>query len=78
MVKLQVDFEHSDRTWWEAGGQDLWDAICDDGNSIIVDDAIASSWVSEASQIEGWEGGHEFAPHPIVSIEITDEEAELE
>lgn len=27
MVKLSVDFEHVSRTWWEAGGQDLWEGL---------------------------------------------------
>ena len=78
MTKLQVDFEHADRTWWDAGGQELWEGVCDDGSSVIVDDAIAASWLAEAAKIPGWDAGHEYAPHPIAASEISDEDAELE
>ncbi len=78
MKKLQIDFEHSDKTWWNAGGQELWDGICEDGSSVIVDDAIADSWLAEAKRLPGWDGGHEYAPHPIAASEISDEEAEIE
>lgn len=78
MVKLQVDFEHSDRAWWEAGGQELWEGICEDGSSVIVDDAIAESWLAAARRLPGWESGHEHAPHPIAASPISDEEALLE
>lgn len=78
MIKLQVDFEHSARTWWEAGGQELWAGICDDGSSVIVDDAIARSWIAEASRLPGWNEGPEYAPHPVAATPISDEEAEVE
>jgi len=78
VTKLQVDFEHASRSWWEAGGQELWEGISDDGSSVILDDAIAQSWLVEAEKLPGWKDGHEYAPHPIASSSVTDEEAELE
>lgn len=78
MTKLQVDFEHSSRTWWEAGGSELWEGLCDDGNSVIVDDGIASSWLAEAQRLPGWAEGPDYAPHPIASSPISDEDAEIE
>ncbi len=78
MTKLQVDFEHASRIWWESGGQELWEGLCDDGSSVIVDDAIAASWLAEAEKLPGWNDGHEYAPHPIAASAVSDEEALLE
>ena len=30
LVRLAVDFEFASRTWWEAGGDDLWQGIAED------------------------------------------------
>lgn len=78
VTKLQVDFEHASRVWWEAGGQELWEGICEDGNFVFVDDAIGQSWLVEAEKLPGWSEGHEYAPHPIASSPVSDEEAEIE
>lgn len=78
MTKMQVDFEHSDRTWWQAGGQELWAGLCDEGSWVIVDDAIAASWLAEAGKLPGWDEGPDYAPHPIASSPISDEDALLE
>jgi len=70
MIRLAIDYEHSDRTWWEAGGQDLWESLLDspDAGSVVVDDGIAESWLAAAAALPGWDGtGHAFAPHPIRS-----------
>ena len=76
MVKLAIDFEHPSRTWWEKGGQELWDGITEgfDGNSVVVDEAIAASWLAHARQIPGWEGGPEYAPHPITVSPVNEDE----
>lgn len=79
MVRLAIDFEFSSRTWWDAGGQELWDAICEsiDGNAVLVDDDLAESWLAQARAIEGWEDGTEYAPHPIRLGEIDPDDEEL-
>lgn len=76
MVKLQIDFEHPSRTWWEAGGQDLWDGIVEEpgASSVVLDDDLAASWLAQASRLEGWDGGPEFAPHPIASSVLADDD----
>jgi hypothetical protein len=76
MVRLSVDFEHTSRTWWENGGQELWDGITEgfDGSSVVVDDDLAQSWLTEARRIRGWEDGAEYAPHPIVVTPVEDDE----
>jgi hypothetical protein len=76
MTRLSVDFEHTSRTWWESGGQTLWDAITEgfDGSSVVVDDDLARSWLAEASRIAGWDDGHEYAPHPIVARPVDEDE----
>ena len=77
MTRLSIDYEHSDRTWWESGGQDLWESLLDepDAGSVVLDDTVARSWLDAAAAIPGWEGaGHEFAPHPIRSSEFDPED----
>ncbi len=78
VVRLAVDFEHSSRTWWEAGGQDLWDGITEgfDGSQVVVDDDLAKSWLGAASAIEGWNEGPEYAPHPITQSTLAEDEPE--
>jgi len=78
VIRLAVDFEHSSRTWWEAGGQDLWDGITEgfDGSKVVVDDDLAKSWLGAASTIEGWNDGPEYAPHPITMHTLEEDEPE--
>ena len=78
MVRLAVDFEHSSRTWWESGGQDLWDGITEgfDGSQVVVDDDLAESWLGAARTIEGWNDGPEYAPHPITRSTLAEDEPE--
>jgi hypothetical protein len=67
MVRLSIDFEHTSRTWWENGGQELWDGITEgfDGSSVVLDDSLAESWLAEAAKVVGWDEGSEYSPHPI-------------
>jgi len=76
MVKLQIDFEFPSREWWESGGQDLWDGISDgfDGSSVVVDESVAESWLAAAEQLPGWDGGHEYAPHPVIVAALDEDE----
>jgi hypothetical protein len=79
MVKLAIDYEHPSRVWWENGGQSLWDGILDGfgGNSVVLDDHVAESWLNEARQIPGWDDGPEYAPHPIQSAPADEEDMDL-
>lgn len=79
MVRLAIDFEFPSRVWWESGGQQLWDAIAEgfDGSGVIVDEDLASSWLAEAARIEGWDDGHEYAPHPVRSEPVEDDDIEV-
>jgi len=74
MLRLSVDFEHTSRTWWDAGGRELWEGITEgfDGNSVVLDDDLAASWLEGARRIPGWDDGPEYAPHPI-SVATVDE-----
>ena len=76
MVKLAIDFENPGREWWESGGQELWEAILEgfDNNAVVVEAALADSWLEQAAQIPGWAGGPEFSPHPIC-LKALDEDA---
>lgn len=78
MVKLAIDFEFSSRTWWDSGGQELWDALGEGfgTSSVVVDDDLAESWLAQARAIAGWDDGPEFAPHPVRSSPLADDEAD--
>ena len=68
LVKLALDFENPSREWWDAGGRALWESLLEDfdSSSVVVEESIARSWLAEAAQIAGWDGGPEYAPHPIL------------
>jgi hypothetical protein len=78
VVKLAIDFEFSSRTWWDSGGQELWEALGEgfDGSSVVVDDDLAASWLAQARAITGWDDGPEFAPHPVRSSPLADDDAD--
>ena len=78
MVRLAVDFENPGKLWWESGGRDLWEALLEgfDTSNVIVDRTIAESWLAEAEKLPGWDGGPEWAPHPIC-LKSIDEDEEL-
>jgi hypothetical protein len=78
MVRLAVDFENPGRLWWESGGRDLWEGLLEgfDTSSVVVDRSIADSWLAEAGRLPGWDGGPEWAPHPIC-IKSIDEDEEI-
>lgn len=80
MVKLAIDFEFTSRTWWERGGQELWDAVCEgfDGSGVLMDESLAASWLEQASRIEGWDEGSEYAPHPVRSQALDDDDPDLQ
>jgi hypothetical protein len=77
MLKLAIDHEFESRTWWESGGQRLWDAISDGSGSVVLEDDIARSWMEQASRLPGWNEGHEYAPHPIAAAAFGEDEPEL-
>ncbi len=76
MIRLAIDFEHPSRTWWNSGGQELWDGINgdDDESAVILDDAVAESWLAEARRLQGWDGGPDYAPHPIAARPVDPDE----
>lgn len=78
MVKLAIEFENPSPRWWAAGGRDLWDGIAEafDGSTVLLDEAMAESWLAQAAAIPGWEGGPDYAPHPIY-VRAVDEDEEL-
>jgi len=78
MIRLAIDFENPAPEWWENGGRDLWEAILEgfDNNDVVVDEAIAESWMKEAAKIPGWSGGPDYAPHPIC-LKALDEDEEV-
>ena len=79
MVRLAIDFEFASRAWWENGGQQLWDALAEDfdGSRVVVDDDLASSWLAQAGQIEGWSDGPEYAPHPVHPVPLAEDDVDL-
>ena len=79
MTRLSIDFEFSSRTWWEGGGQELWDAVTGgfEGSSVDVDDDLAASWLEQARAIDGWDEGAEYAPHPVRASSVDEDEETL-
>jgi hypothetical protein len=79
MVRLSIDFENTSKNWWEQGGQELWDGITEgfDGNSVVVDESLAGSWLETARQIPGWNDGPEYAPNPITVTEVDEFEEDF-
>ena len=76
MVRLSVDFECPARSWWEQGGQALWDGIAEgfDGSSVVLDESLADSWLAEARKLPGWNEGPDYAPHPVAVSPVADDE----
>ncbi len=76
LIRLSVDFEFSSRTWWEEGGRELWEGIAEafDASSVIVDEGLATSWLDQARQLPGWDAGADYAPHPVTSRPVEDDE----
>ena len=48
MIRLSIDFEHSSRTWWDQGGQELWEGISAgfEENAVVLDEDLAKSWLA--------------------------------
>ena len=69
LIKLVIDFDCPNPEWWEGGGRDLSESILEgfDNNSVLLDRSLAESWLRAASQIAGWEGGMEHAPHELLN-----------
>ncbi|NRA03040.1 MAG: hypothetical protein HRU00_10615 [Myxococcales bacterium] len=76
VVRIAIDFEHDARTWWESGGQELWDSIAEgfDAGSVVLDASLARSWMLEAALLPGWNGGPPHARHPILLREVREDE----
>jgi hypothetical protein len=45
-----------------------------DNNSALLDRSLAESWLAQAAQVPGWEGGPEHSPHPVRIDEIDEDE----
>jgi len=79
LVRLAIDFEHPGRIWWEAGGQELWDGICEafESHAVVLDESLAESWLAEARKLPGWGDGPAHAPHPIHTETLAGDDPEL-
>ena len=80
MKRLSIDYEFSSRSWWENGGQEMWDALTEgfDRGGIVVDEHLATSWLAQAEKISGWNDGAEYAPHPISLGEVDEDDEEFQ
>jgi hypothetical protein len=76
LVRLAIDFENPAPSWWEGGGRELWEGLAEgfDESQVVLDEALARSWLSEAATIPGWDTGPEYAPHPIVLKPVDEDE----
>ena len=79
MIRLSIDFENTSKIWWEQGGQELWKGITQDfdGNSVVVEESLAESWLKAASAIPGWKDGPEYAPNPVIGAEVDEFEEDF-
>jgi hypothetical protein len=76
MVRLAIDFENPGKAWWASGGRDLWEALIEgfDNNDVVLEQAVAESWLVQAAAVPGWDGGPEWSPHPICIKPINEDE----
>jgi hypothetical protein len=76
MLRLSIDFECPAPIWWEKGGRELWESIAEgfDGSSVVLDDSLAESWLAQARALPGWDGGPDYAPHPIALSPVADDD----
>lgn len=76
LVRLAIDFENPATTWWESGGRDLWESICEsfDTSAIVLEDSLARSWLEQASLLPGWNDGPEYAPFPVALRDVDPDE----
>lgn len=76
VVRLAVDFENTNQVWWDSGGRSLWEGLVEgfDGNDVVVETSIANSWLIEAARIPGWDGGPDYAPHPVCTKSVAEDE----
>jgi hypothetical protein len=44
----------------------------------VLADDVAASWLEQASRLPGWNEGHEYAPHPIASSPIAEDDGDLD
>ena len=42
--------------------------------SLVLDEALAESWLSQARGIPGWDEGRDYAPHPIAVSPVDEDE----
>ena len=75
-VRLAIDYENPAREWWDEGGRELWESIAEapDAPSVVVESSIADSWLVHAATLPGWDGGPEYAPHPIAKGDVDPDE----
>lgn len=76
LVRLSIDFENPGELWWGSGGRELWEGITEgfDQSEVVLEEALAASWLAEAERIPGWSDGPEYAPHPLVARPVADDE----
>ena len=76
VVRIRIDFEHSARTWWESGGQELWDNIAEsfDSGSVVLEASLAESWMQQAALLPGWNEGPAHAVHPVLVQDVNEDE----
>jgi hypothetical protein len=76
MLRLAIDFECPAPIWWEKGGRELWESITEgfDGSSVVLEDSLAESWIARAGEIPGWNGGPDYAPHPVAVSPVADDD----
>lgn len=74
LIRLSIDFEHEGRRWWDHGGRELWAGILESGeDDVVLDEALARSWLAQAEAIEGWDDGPDYAPHPVTARPVDDD-----
>ncbi len=78
MVRLAIDFENNSPQWWDSGGRDLWESLLEgfEDNAVVLEESIAQSVLAEAAKLPGWDGGPDYAPHPLC-VKPIDEDEEL-
>lgn len=71
MKLIAVDYKNSAERWWDAARNcialplSIGDLIVGDKDEVTLSEEDAAAALAWARSLPGWDGGPEYAPHPL-------------